>query len=725
MKRLIKAFLVTALLTAIPSTVFAEEDFPTPEYSSKSLVTDEGLSDIATFTFEDGKIDINSKELVLMVNGEFVPYKGVMSNGVTFVPVRVISESFNKEVEWDANTQKVTVDNIELTIGSKTAIVGDKTVELQAAPFVQKGTTYVPLRFIAENLDKEVGFLQKTDDILIQNSMVWVEEKGKSDNNGKTVEQVKEWLQDAIYTNENFFDLHGNSDGFTEEAVENLEYEGQLGRYAIFDHSTIQEVILVDMENESVYFYHKEPGFSYVQVQIKDGEYYIYEAGLTLKLPEEFDGKYTIGSVEDEVVSDIGGEGFTVYHTDSNEAWEKYNKEYVDSGNLFSIRKWNKEYSSKNPPIMAGASYDLFSVTDGNYMIHFPSDHQGFENDPKIDAEYKVLNEYAQMNKREMRESVNTISGERLTLDYPQKETDEFFFGTWEVDKLIGFGTSFNNDSETPNGFDIIGNDIVIEKNEFSTESFSKYPEFKYDLEDPYYEANYVTNVEELESKYGIEISADQKDEVISVVVADDFSSKNLETFFYIIDNERLVMRVGDRTWYELKNIGESISDPYDTRGIAFPEVDESEPFIHTTEIDDWTKENFLYGTWRVDEIAAFTEINSDKAEYPTGPDIIGSEIVFSEDMFSTMGLKGYEAYQGEYKNPVYTQTALYLNGSQFYDDYRFFIPDLRTNVRITDVVVVVDGDSYSVPVSFVSVYDSELYMLWDGGAVFKLSKVE
>ena len=76
--------------------------------------------------------------------------------GRTFVPVRVISEQFGATVQWQPQQQMVLIQqanqpDIRLTIGSTTAQVGDRTVTLDAAPFITQGRTMVPLRFIAES----------------------------------------------------------------------------------------------------------------------------------------------------------------------------------------------------------------------------------------------------------------------------------------------------------------------------------------------------------------------------------------------------------------------------------------------------------------------------------------------------------------------------------------------------------------------------------------------
>ncbi|WP_370510446.1 copper amine oxidase N-terminal domain-containing protein [Paenibacillus sp. NAIST15-1] len=53
-------------------------------------------------------------------------------------------------------------------IGSKTAYVGDSIYNLTAAPFIQTGRTYVPIRFISEKLGANVSWNQSTKEVTIQ-----------------------------------------------------------------------------------------------------------------------------------------------------------------------------------------------------------------------------------------------------------------------------------------------------------------------------------------------------------------------------------------------------------------------------------------------------------------------------------------------------------------------------------------------------------------------------
>ncbi len=90
--------------------------------------------------------------------------KPYIKNDYTLVPVRFVSEQLDADVEWDSQNKRVTITDdllnrvIVLTIGSKTAYVDGKLVKLETEAELKDGATYVPVRFIAENLGAEVGW---------------------------------------------------------------------------------------------------------------------------------------------------------------------------------------------------------------------------------------------------------------------------------------------------------------------------------------------------------------------------------------------------------------------------------------------------------------------------------------------------------------------------------------------------------------------------------------
>jgi hypothetical protein len=79
-----------------------------------------------------------------------------ISNGRTLVPVRYLADALGATTNWDATTQKVTINKgsttIELTINSTTGATNGKASQMDAAPLLVNGRTYLPARDIAEAL---------------------------------------------------------------------------------------------------------------------------------------------------------------------------------------------------------------------------------------------------------------------------------------------------------------------------------------------------------------------------------------------------------------------------------------------------------------------------------------------------------------------------------------------------------------------------------------------
>ncbi|MBW4080925.1 stalk domain-containing protein [Paenibacillus sp. S150] len=97
------------------------------------------------------------KPIEVYINGSEVSFPAgspYIKNNSVMVPFRVIFEELGLEVLWDANTGTVTGTSadlsISLKIGSTRATVNGTVKKLTAAPVSTGGTTYIPLRFIAE-----------------------------------------------------------------------------------------------------------------------------------------------------------------------------------------------------------------------------------------------------------------------------------------------------------------------------------------------------------------------------------------------------------------------------------------------------------------------------------------------------------------------------------------------------------------------------------------------
>lgn len=99
----------------------------------------------------------------------------LMRDNRTFVPFRAIFETMGATVSWDDASRTVTAKRgdrtVKLTIGRKACTVdrsgSDRSFSTDAAPFIEGGRTYVPVRFAAQALGAAVGWDNNSQTVLI------------------------------------------------------------------------------------------------------------------------------------------------------------------------------------------------------------------------------------------------------------------------------------------------------------------------------------------------------------------------------------------------------------------------------------------------------------------------------------------------------------------------------------------------------------------------------
>ncbi|MBA2942773.1 copper amine oxidase N-terminal domain-containing protein [Paenibacillus sp. CGMCC 1.16610] len=102
------------------------------------------------------------------------PQPFINADNKTMVPVRFISEKLGAEVGWNGDLQEVTIKDllsgktIVLKLDSKMATVDGASIELESAATLHNGSTFVPIRFIAESLGGKVSFDDETRVVTIK-----------------------------------------------------------------------------------------------------------------------------------------------------------------------------------------------------------------------------------------------------------------------------------------------------------------------------------------------------------------------------------------------------------------------------------------------------------------------------------------------------------------------------------------------------------------------------
>jgi len=128
---------------------------------------------LLTFTLPSQAADkihlyINSEKM----NTDAAP---VLVNGRMLVALASLKK-LNLDLQWHPETKQVTVaspqaqNKLVLTVGSKTAKLGDTTMTLDVPARAIKGRVYVPVRFVSETFQADVKWIPEINSVLIRSA---------------------------------------------------------------------------------------------------------------------------------------------------------------------------------------------------------------------------------------------------------------------------------------------------------------------------------------------------------------------------------------------------------------------------------------------------------------------------------------------------------------------------------------------------------------------------
>ncbi|HOI24452.1 MAG TPA: stalk domain-containing protein [Caldisericia bacterium] len=152
-----------------PSSVFC--------YFGDIYVADTCNSRIQTITYpglsQKTMIELQVGSPSAYINGKRIQLDAppFIEAGRTLVPLRFIGEAFGAKVAWIAEQNKAVISlgqkTIEVTIGSKTALVNGKEHSLDVAAKISQGRTFVPLRFIGEAFGASIVWESESKRIIL------------------------------------------------------------------------------------------------------------------------------------------------------------------------------------------------------------------------------------------------------------------------------------------------------------------------------------------------------------------------------------------------------------------------------------------------------------------------------------------------------------------------------------------------------------------------------
>ncbi|MCZ8520967.1 MULTISPECIES: hypothetical protein [Paenibacillus] len=162
--------------------------------------------------------------------------------------------------------------------------------------------------------------------------------------------------------------------------------------------------------------------------------------------------------------------------------------------------------------------------------------------------------------KPETEESIIPKESEYCTVDLISldSETGKHFYGTWKVEKLLGFANSYNDASEYPTGQKYIGDEIIIKKDLFSSKGLKNYSKYQYEQKNPLYEITATCNNSDAFYRlYKTHIPDLNINDVVKAIDISDPSTKMripVSVSFFVVNNDRLIL-LSEATIFELKRI--------------------------------------------------------------------------------------------------------------------------------------------------------------------------
>lgn len=115
----------------------------------------------------------NLGSFAVVLNNQFVKFdvQPRVDDGVPMTPFRHLIEKAGGKVDWENLTKSVKANadgrSILLSIGDTSAKINELTINLEVAPYLDRGRTIVPLSFIREALKVNVEYDKATNHVLI------------------------------------------------------------------------------------------------------------------------------------------------------------------------------------------------------------------------------------------------------------------------------------------------------------------------------------------------------------------------------------------------------------------------------------------------------------------------------------------------------------------------------------------------------------------------------
>ncbi len=171
----------TRVAVAAPKVVVAPQVKTAPVVSVKPTVKPVVASGVAavkvaatTIAITKGQRIPNIGAFAVVFNTQMVSFDVPtrVDGGVPMTPFRHLIEKAGGKVDWESMSKSISANaegrEIYVQIGDKIARINKIDVELELAPYIDRGRTIVPLSFIRDTLNVDIEYDKETGHVLIK-----------------------------------------------------------------------------------------------------------------------------------------------------------------------------------------------------------------------------------------------------------------------------------------------------------------------------------------------------------------------------------------------------------------------------------------------------------------------------------------------------------------------------------------------------------------------------
>lgn len=163
----------TVTVTAPPVSSDRPNRRPNKKKDVAKVETGKEDDALGTITVEEITMVLTIGKLDYTLDGVYMlnDVAPIIRESRTFLPIRVVAETLGATVTWNEAEQSVTIvkddTTIVIYIGQVFALVNGNPVQLDAPAFIANSRTYLPIRFVAENLGATVTWDAETQTVTI------------------------------------------------------------------------------------------------------------------------------------------------------------------------------------------------------------------------------------------------------------------------------------------------------------------------------------------------------------------------------------------------------------------------------------------------------------------------------------------------------------------------------------------------------------------------------